>query len=69
MEQALQIVVDGLAFGECPRWHDGALWWSDMHDHRVMKRSASGEIKPCAGWKDCRRGLDGCPVAISWSSR
>lgn len=30
-------LVDGLAFGEGPRWHDGRLWYSDMH-RRVVER-------------------------------
>ena len=35
MTRTLEVVVDGLAFAEGPRWHDGELWFSDMHDHRV----------------------------------
>ena len=35
-------VLDGLAFGEGPRWHDGALYFSDMHEHRVVRLPASG---------------------------
>jgi sugar lactone lactonase YvrE len=31
-----RVLLDGLAFGEGPRWHDGKLWFSDMHFHRVM---------------------------------
>ena len=30
------MVLDGLAFPEGPRWRDGRLWFSDMHDHRVV---------------------------------
>jgi sugar lactone lactonase YvrE len=30
-------LVDGLWFGEGPRWHDGALFFSDMHGHRVVR--------------------------------
>jgi sugar lactone lactonase YvrE len=30
-------VVDGLWFAEGPRWHDGALWCSDLHGHRVLR--------------------------------
>lgn len=36
------LVVDGLAFGEGPRWHDGALWLSDMHQHRVLRVAHDG---------------------------
>jgi sugar lactone lactonase YvrE len=36
-EGALHTVVDGLWFAEGPRWHDGALWCSDIHGHRVLR--------------------------------
>jgi sugar lactone lactonase YvrE len=36
------VFVDGLAFGEGPRWHDGALYLSDMHSHRVLSVDANG---------------------------
>jgi len=35
-------VVDGLAFGEGPRWHDGHLWLSDMHAHQVLRIGETG---------------------------
>ncbi len=38
----LSTVLDGLAFGEGPRWHDGRLWFSDMHAHRVVALAESG---------------------------
>ena len=37
-----QVVLDNLRFGEGPRWHDGALWFSDMHDHRVIRMDTNG---------------------------
>jgi sugar lactone lactonase YvrE len=30
------LVYDELAFGECPRWHDGRLWLSDIFGKRVV---------------------------------
>jgi sugar lactone lactonase YvrE len=30
-----RVLIDGLHFGEGPRWHDGRLWYSDMYDHAV----------------------------------
>ncbi len=27
--------LDGLYFGEGPRWHEGRLWYSDFFDHGV----------------------------------
>ena len=38
----LRTLVDGLAFAEGPRWHDGALYLSDMHSHRVLRVGADG---------------------------
>ena len=35
--------VDGLDFGEGPRWHDGRLWYSDFYQHRVYAVSPGGE--------------------------
>ena len=37
-------VAEGLAFAEGPRWHDGALYWSDMHGH-VVQRLAGGQVE------------------------
>jgi len=30
-------LTSGFAFPECPRWHDGALFFSDRHDRRVVR--------------------------------
>ncbi len=32
-----RVVVDGLIFTEGPRWHEESLWFSDMHDKRVVR--------------------------------
>ncbi|MEZ5560302.1 MAG: SMP-30/gluconolactonase/LRE family protein [Pseudomonadales bacterium] len=32
-----EILIRDLCFGEGPRWHDGTLWLSDMHDHKVLR--------------------------------
>ena len=39
------IVAENIAFGEGPRWHDGALWWSDMHGHQVSRLAADGAVE------------------------
>ena len=31
------VVAVDVAFGEGPRWHNGALWWSDMHAGQVYR--------------------------------
>ncbi|HEX7097015.1 MAG TPA: SMP-30/gluconolactonase/LRE family protein [Acidimicrobiales bacterium] len=38
----VRTVLDGLWFGEGPRWHDGALWFSDMQGHRVLRTTLDG---------------------------
>jgi sugar lactone lactonase YvrE len=35
-------LLDGLYFGEGPRWHEGALYFSDMHAHRVVRVDMQG---------------------------
>jgi sugar lactone lactonase YvrE len=37
-----QTFVADLCFGEGPRWHDGRLYLSDMHDHRVLAFAPDG---------------------------
>jgi sugar lactone lactonase YvrE len=36
------VVLEGLAFPECPRWHDNALFFSDMHDATVWRLDPQG---------------------------
>jgi sugar lactone lactonase YvrE len=38
----LELLVDGLDFGEGPRWHDGRLWYSDFYQHSVYAVSPGG---------------------------
>ena len=40
-----EILLDGLCFGEGPRWHDGRLWFSDMHAHKVLALSTDGVVE------------------------
>lgn len=35
-------ILEGLAFPECPRWHDHALYFSDMHAGNVWRIDAQG---------------------------
>lgn len=36
------VFATDLHFPECPRWHDGALWLSDMWDHTVYRFTTDG---------------------------
>jgi sugar lactone lactonase YvrE len=31
-----QVLLDGIVFPECPRWHQGKLWFSDIFAGKVM---------------------------------
>ena len=54
------VLLDGLAFPEGPRWRDGKLWFSDMHDQCVKTvdldgrnlraLTALGEDLPVGAW-------------------
>jgi sugar lactone lactonase YvrE len=43
-----RVIAEGLVFPEGPRWHDGALWLSDMHARRVLRIDPSGRQTPHA---------------------
>jgi sugar lactone lactonase YvrE len=45
MALATSVLLDGLAFPEGPRWRDGKLWFSDMHDHRVLTVDPNGRAE------------------------
>jgi sugar lactone lactonase YvrE len=38
-----KLLIGGLAFPEGPRWHEGKLWFSDMHTHHVMTVGLDGK--------------------------
>ncbi len=35
-------ILDGLSFGEGPRWHNGKLWFSDFYRHQVATVTVDG---------------------------
>ncbi len=37
-----QVLLNGLQFGEGPRWHDGLLWFSDFYRHGIFTVDAAG---------------------------
>lgn len=39
----LTTILDGLAFGEGPRWRDGRLWFSDFYRHEVVTVTPDGQ--------------------------
>ena len=37
------LLLDDLIFPAGPRWHDGRLWFSDMHAHEVVAVDLEGK--------------------------
>lgn len=66
-------LLDGLCFGEGPRWHDGALWLSDMHDHKVLRVTADGSSETVCEVPHWPSGLgwlpDGDLLVVSMTDR
>ncbi len=38
----MTVVMEGISFGESPRWHDGRLWFSDWGAHQVIALNPQG---------------------------
>jgi hypothetical protein len=38
------LLIDGLYFGEGPRWRDGWLYFSDFYAHAVKRVKLSGDV-------------------------
>jgi sugar lactone lactonase YvrE len=54
-------IIDGLAFPECPRWHDSALWFSDQHGGDVWRLSGDGNAERILQ-------VPGGPSGLDWLS-
>jgi len=67
------VMLDQLVFPECPRWHDGRLWFSDMHAHRVFSMATDGEPSIEVEPDDMPAGLgwlpDGRLLMVAMASR
>jgi sugar lactone lactonase YvrE len=68
-----ETVAGGLTFPEAPRWHDGALWLSDMHAHTVLRVEPTGTLTAVAEVPGCPSGLgflpDGRMLVVSMHDR
>jgi len=57
------LVIDGIDFGEGPRWHDGRLWFSDFFQQTI----SSVEIHPDgSGTRHVELRHDGRPSGLGW---
>ncbi|HEY6395673.1 MAG TPA: SMP-30/gluconolactonase/LRE family protein, partial [Candidatus Binataceae bacterium] len=69
----LRTLLDGLAFPEGPRWHDGKLYFSDMHAHQVIALEISGKSSVVCEVPNQPSGLgwlpDGRMLIVSMTDR
>ena len=61
MARTSRVLVDGLSFPEGPRWHQGALWFSDIHAHRVYRLETDGTQTEVAHIDDRTSGIGFLP--------
>jgi len=55
----LTTLLDGLHFPEGPRWHEGKLWFSDMHADKVMTVDMAGNAETVVD-------VPGNPSGLGW---
>jgi sugar lactone lactonase YvrE len=53
------VVATGFAYTECPRWHDGRLWFSDQYDGWVYALAPDGDTEPVVA-------VPGRPAGLGW---
>jgi len=68
-----QTLLDDLTFGEGPRWRDGRLWFSDMHDQVVRTVDSQGRSEIVTRVENDPSGLgwlpDGRLLVVSMRDR
>src|SRR5262245_17577320 len=73
MTCTLKTVLDGIAFGEGPRWRDGELYFSDVHGHEVVAMKPNGQRRTVATFGGAVSGLgwlpDGRLLVVSMNDR
>jgi sugar lactone lactonase YvrE len=69
----LKPLLEGLIFPEGPRWHDGRLWFSDMHAHKVRAVDLNGRVEDIVEVPAWPSGLgwlpDGALLIVSMTDR
>jgi sugar lactone lactonase YvrE len=68
-----KVLLDGLIFPEGPRWHDGALYFSDMHGSVVWRLTPEGKASKVQEFPGHVSGLgwlpDGAMLVVSMDDR
>lgn len=62
MDTKTTVLVDTLRFPECPRWHEGELWFSDMFTQRVMRVDHVGRVQMVVEVPDT-------PIGLGWTPK
>ncbi len=67
------VLVNSLGFPECPRWHNGKLWFSDMNTGWVMTVDSEGRTEKIVKVHGQPAGLgwlpDGKLIVVSMTNR
>jgi len=73
MPNVVQTLVPKLAFPEGPRWHDGRLWFSDIHGLDITATDTGGRTETIGTIADGPSGLgwtaDGKLLVVSMNNR
>ncbi len=73
MAGTARLLIDGIYFGEAPRWRGGRLWFSDFHAHAVKSVSLAGDLRTELEIDDRPSGLgwlpDGSLLVVSMVRR
>ena len=59
-EHASTVVAEGFAYAECPRWHDGRLWFSDQYGGSVVTLEPGGAPQEVLA-------VPGRPAGLGWT--
>jgi sugar lactone lactonase YvrE len=54
-----EVLLEDLAFPEAPRWHEGELWFSDIHSEAVISVDLAGRARR-------RLEVPGLPSGLGW---
>jgi sugar lactone lactonase YvrE len=60
-ESVAEVVSEGFAYPECPRWHDGALYFSDQYALTVYRMETDGRATSVVQ-------VSGRPSGLGWAS-
>jgi sugar lactone lactonase YvrE len=56
-----QVLMEGVVFGESPRWHEGRLWFSDWGANHVVALDANGDHEVVASVESFPMCIDFLP--------